>query len=136
MPAPRIGCVNVRFVARPLYMFGQVWVLPWLGACVVVVPVLGVVVVPEFVEPELAAFAIAAPPPAMIPTVPSVTRAIRSLFTAFTSFRSLTLVKAKSPRLRRACGGVKSLPVTTPCLLCADFDATLERTLSAKRVGR
>ncbi len=53
---------------------------------VVVEPVVGVVV-PELVELELAAFAIAAPPPAMIPTVPSVTRAIRSRFMAFTSFR-------------------------------------------------
>ena len=84
--------------------FGQLWVLLlWDG--VVVVPVLGVVVDPEFVvvpELELAAFAIAAPPPAMIPTAPKVTRAIRSRFMAFTSFRRLVFVQAKTPRLRRA----------------------------------
>jgi hypothetical protein len=45
-----------------------------------------VVVVPELVELEPAAFAIAAPQPAMTPSVPSVTRAIRSRFMAFTSF--------------------------------------------------
>jgi hypothetical protein len=69
-------------------MFGQWCVpLPWDGV-VVVDPVLGVVVDPEFVvvpglvELEPAAFAIAAPPPAMIPTAPSVSRAIRSRFMA------------------------------------------------------
>ena len=60
------------------------------------------VVVPELVELELAAFAIAAPPPAMIPTVPSVIRAIRSRFMAFTSFRVCVFVEAKTPRLRGA----------------------------------
>jgi hypothetical protein len=65
-------------------MFGQLLLplLPCEGVVgVVVVPVLGVVVDPEFVvvpELELAALAIAAPPPAMIPTAPRVTRAIRS----------------------------------------------------------
>jgi hypothetical protein len=67
--------------------------------------VLGVVVDPEFVvvpELELAALAIAAPPPAMIPTAPKVTRAIRSRFMAFTSFRRSVFVQAKTSRLRRA----------------------------------
>jgi hypothetical protein len=78
-------------------MFGQLLFEPepelplWDG--IVDEPVLGIVdvpefvVVPEFVELELAAFAIAAPPPAMIPTAPSVTRAIRSRFMGVTSFR-------------------------------------------------
>jgi hypothetical protein len=85
-------------------MFGQLWLLElWDG--VVVVPVLGVVVDPEFVvvpKLELAAFAIAAPPPAMIPTAPKVTRAIRSRFMALTSFRRSVFVQAKMPRLRGA----------------------------------
>src|SRR4051794_33627015 len=93
-------------------MFGQ---SPLLEPCdgVVVVPVPGVVVDPEFVvvpELELAALAIAAPPPAMIPTVPRVTRAIRSRFMAFTSFRRFGLRQAKTSRLRRACAGPKSFP--------------------------
>lgn len=74
-------------------MFGQLWVLELLSCDgVVVVPVLGVVVDPEL---ELAAFAIAAPPPAMIPTAPSVTRAIRSRFMAVTSFRRFGLCASK-----------------------------------------
>jgi hypothetical protein len=82
-------------------MFGQLLLplLPCEGVVgVVVVPVLGVVVDPEFVvvpELELAALAIAAPPPAMIPTAPRVTRAIRSRFMAFTSFRRFGLRVSK-----------------------------------------
>jgi hypothetical protein len=49
-----------------------------LGAVVFGVVVLGVVAVPF----ELAAFAIAAPPPARIPALPSVRRAIRIRFMA------------------------------------------------------
>jgi hypothetical protein len=77
-------------------MFGQLLLL-WDG--VVDDPLFGVVVVPEFVVVpelvELAAFAIAAPPPAMTPIVPSVTRAIRSRFMAFTSFRVRSLGKQR-----------------------------------------
>jgi hypothetical protein len=82
-------------------MFGQLLLplLPCDGVVgVVVVPVLGVVVDPEFVvvpELELAALAIAAPPPAMIPTAPRVTRAIRSRFMPFTSFRRFGLRVSK-----------------------------------------
>lgn len=85
-------------------MFGQLLLL-WDGVVddplfgVVVEPELGVVVEPEFVVVpelvELAAFAIAAPPPAMIPIVPSVKRAIRSRFMAFTSFRVRSLWKQR-----------------------------------------
>jgi hypothetical protein len=52
-----------------------------LGVVVVGVVVLGVVAVPL----ELAAFAIAAPPPARIPALPTVRRAIRIRFMASTS---------------------------------------------------
>jgi hypothetical protein len=81
-------------------MFGQLLLLVPVLPCdgVVVVPVLGVVVDPEFVvvpELELAALAIAAPPPAMIPTAPRDTRAIRSRFMAFTSFRRFGLRASK-----------------------------------------
>jgi hypothetical protein len=79
-------------------MFGQ---LLWVCDGVVDDPLFGVVVVPEFVVVpelvELAAFAIAAPPPTMIPIVPSVTRAIRSRFMAFTSFRVRSLPKQRRP---------------------------------------
>jgi hypothetical protein len=51
------------------------------GVVVLGVVVLGVVAVPF----ELAAFAIAAPPPARIPALPSVRRAIRIRFMASTS---------------------------------------------------
>ena len=51
------------------------------GVAVLGVVVLGVVAVPF----ELAAFAIAAPPPAKIPALPNVRRAIRIRFIASTS---------------------------------------------------
>jgi hypothetical protein len=51
------------------------------GVVVLGVVVLGVVAVPF----ELAAFAIAAPPPARIPALPRVRRAVRIRFMAFTS---------------------------------------------------
>jgi len=62
----------------------------------VVVVVLGVVAVPL----ELAAFAIAAPPPARIPALPRVRRAIRVRFMAFTS-SSPSGLKQRNPASMR-----------------------------------
>jgi hypothetical protein len=68
------------------------------------VVVLGVVAVPF----ELAAFAIAAPPPARIPALPSVRRAICIRFMASTSSYLRVWLQGNPTSMRTACGEPKN----------------------------